>query len=297
MNEQSIRWDDLQIVLAIAETGSLSGASRRLGISHATVFRRLNDMERNLGVRLFDRGRSGYTATPLGEDLAGSAERVEGEILGAERRIAGNDFQLAGTIRLATTDTLYAGLLAGLIADFRRQHPGIQFEVVISNQQQNLSKREADIAIRPTNNPPEMLVGRRIGTIRQAVYGQKMQWGDAQAEHNVTDLAQEQWITADPEMGDSPMERWLLNNVPEHNCQYRINSVRAMRTAVAAGSGIAVLPCYVGDADDKLCRLTPPIDELETGLWVLTHRDLRRVTRIRRLMNEVADQVVSALPA
>lgn len=292
MNKQQIRWDDLQIVLAITETGSLSGASRKLGVSHATVFRRLNEMERQLGVTLFYRGRSGYEATPIGEDLAGSAEKVESEILSAERRIAGNDFHLAGNIRLTTTDTLFAGLLASLIADFREIHPAIQLEIVISNQQQNLSKREADIAVRPTNSPPETLVGRRIGSVRQAVYGQKERWSHLEKETEVAYLTEEQWITPDPQMGDSPMEHWLLEHLPEASCQYRIDSVLAMQTAVRQGSGIAVLPCYIGNADNQLRRLTAPIADLETGLWVLTHRDLRRVSRIRQLMGEIAEKLI-----
>src|SRR5690554_6333957 len=104
MNEQSIRWDDLQMVWAIADTGSLSGAGRRLGVSHATVFRRLTDMEKRLGVALFERSRTGYTPNSAGEDLAAVARRVEADILGAERRLAGQDLKLSGSVRLTTTD-------------------------------------------------------------------------------------------------------------------------------------------------------------------------------------------------
>lgn len=291
MNKQKIRWDDLQIVLAISKTGSLSGASRILGVSHATVFRRLNDMERDLGVTLFQRGRNGYEATPIGDDLAGSAEAVENEILGAERRVAGQDLQLAGTIRITTTDTLFSGLLASVLADFRKRHPAIQLEVVISNQQQNLSKREADIAVRPTSSPPETLVGRQIGIIEQAVYGQKQRWHQLKSEMAVSELESEQWIAPDPSMGDIPMENWLAKNVPYGNCQYRIDSVLAMQTAVREGNGVAILPCYIGDNDDRLRRLTQPITELETGLWVLTHWDSKRVTRISQLMKEVFESI------
>lgn len=154
-------------------TGSLSGAGGRLGVSHATVFRRLTDMEKRLGVALFERSRTGYTPNSAGEDLAAVARRVEADILGVERRLAGQDLKLSGSVRLTTTDTLYAGLLAPALADFRVNYPDIELEVVVSNQVQSLSKREADIAIRPTRNPPETLVGRRVGSIRQAIYGQK----------------------------------------------------------------------------------------------------------------------------
>lgn len=179
MNEQQIRWDDLQIVLAIAETGSLSGASRALRISHATVFRRLSDMERRLGVTLFERSRTGYTPTLAGDDLTASAKRVQSEVNGAERRIIGQDLTLTGSLRITTTDTLFAGLLSPLLANFRQHYPDITLEVVISNQLQSLSRREADIAIRPTRKPPETLVGRRVSDINLAIYGQKALWQNA----------------------------------------------------------------------------------------------------------------------
>lgn len=107
----------------------------------------------------------------------------------------------------------------------------------------------------------------------------------------VADLASETWIVADPEVGDTPMETWLAINVPEDNCKYRIDSILALQTAVHRANGVAILPCYIGDADQQLCRLTRPISELETGLWVLTHQDLRRVTRIRQLMKEMFERI------
>ena len=168
MTEQSLHWDDLRVVQAIAEAGSLSGAGRRLGASHATVFRRLNAIERRLGVALFERSRTGYAPTPAGEDLAATAARVETEVLGAERRVVGRDLRLSGSIRVTTTDTLLMGLLSPIFAGFQRAHPEIVLEVAVSNQLFNLSQRDADVAVRPSPSPPEHLVGRRVGTVAQA---------------------------------------------------------------------------------------------------------------------------------
>lgn len=133
MNEQKIRWDDLQIISAIADTGTLSGAGRLLGVSHATVFRRLTNLENQLGVTLFERSRTGYTPSTSGEDLFAVARRVQADITGAERRLAGKDLKLSGTIRVTTTDTLFAGLLAKPFETFRADYPDITLEVVISN--------------------------------------------------------------------------------------------------------------------------------------------------------------------
>jgi molybdate transport repressor ModE-like protein len=171
MSEQEIPWDDLRTILAIARAGSLSGAARELKVSHATVFRRLGHIEERLGVKLFERGRGGYAPSPAGEEIADAATRIEAEVIGVERRVIGRDLRPAGTVRVATTDTLLIGLLSPVFAAFREAYPDIALEVSVSNAVVNLSRREADVAIRPTTAPPEHLIGRRLVTIEQAVYG------------------------------------------------------------------------------------------------------------------------------
>lgn len=287
MNEQRIKWNDLQIVLAIAQTGSLSSASRRLRISHATVFRRITEIERRLGVALFERHRNGYTPTLAGEDLSASAERVQSEINRTERRIVGQDLKLSGTIRITTTDTLFVGLLSPLLAKFRQSHPDIVLEVVISNQLQSLSRREADIAIRPTRKPPETLVGRQIMEITQAIYGQKSLWEKTSRPVAVASLAAEGWVGPDVHLGDTSLEKWMQGKTSA----YRLDSMLGMQSAVRQGAGIAVLPCYIGNSDEALVRLSDPIAELTTSLWLLTHPDLRHVARIRALMEAITSGV------
>lgn len=275
--DRPLRWDDLRIVLAIAEAGSLAGAGRQLGVSHATVFRRLDGLEERLGVRLFERLPEGYAPTPAGEDLAAAARRVETEVLEAERRVQGRDLMPSGTVRVTTTDTLYAGLLAPVLAGFRRAHPAITLEVTVSNRVHDLSRRDADVAIRPSDRPPEALVGRRLGRLRQAVYGPA---GAGQAAA----LAAADWIGPDDTMGYRTLERWMAGTGYAERCVLRLDSVLAMATAVRCGSGIAVLPCYLADADPGLQRLGEPVEDL----WLLTHADLRHTTRIRALLDHVA---------
>lgn len=280
MNEQSLHWDDLRVVQAIAEAGSLSGAGRRLGASHATVFRRLNAIERRLGVALFERSRTGYAPTPAGEDLAATAARVETEVLGAERRVVGRDLRLSGTIRVTTTDTLLMGLLSPIVADFQRTHPEIVLEVAVSNQLFNLSQRDADVAVRPSPTPPEHLVGRRIGTIAQAIYAR-------------SDGAADAWVGPDRHLGYAALDAWMDANGANERCRYRVDTMFGMLAASRDGLGRAVLPCYLADAEPTLTRLGEPIPELATDLWLLTHPDLRRVARIRAFMTFVAEALVA----
>lgn len=287
MNEQELLWDDLRVVLAVAQAGSLSGAARRLRLSHASVFRRLGGIEERLGVRLFERSRSGYTPTPAGEDIAATAQRVEAEVQGVERRLAGRDLRPSGLVRVTTTDTLLIGLLTPIFAAFRRSHPEISLEVAVSNQVFNLSKREADVAIRPAQAPPDILVGRKIGTLAQAVYG---------PAKSGQDLLATAWVGPDESFGYRALEAWMAAQGHDENCRYRVDALMGMLAAVREGIGVAVLPCYLCDGDRCLVRLGPTIPELASDLWLLTHPDLRKVARIRAFLDFVAGAVKAAQP-
>jgi len=282
-----LQWDDLRVVLAVAVEGSLSGAGRHLGVSHATVFRRLGEIERRLGVRLFHRDRSGYLPTAAGEAAAASARRVEVEVLEVERQLAGRDLRPSGSVRVTTTDTLLVGVFSPILAAFRREFPEIYLEVTVSNQLFSLSRREADIALRPSAAPPEALVGRRIGTIAQAVYGHVDRWRGGGAP----DLQQADWIGPDGAMAYRALEKWMAVEGHDARCRYRLDTMLGMAAAAGDGAGLAVLPCYLADKDARLRRLGAPLPALATDLWLLTHPDLRRAGRVRAFMDFVAAAV------
>ena len=161
-----IEWDDLRYLLAVATEGSLAGAARVLGVNHTTVLRRVNAFEERLGVRLFERLPAGYTLTAEGAELVEAARLMEDTVASLERRLVGRDRKLVGTVRVTTTDTLAGSILPAILADFRRQHPGIALELATSNLVVSLSKRAADVAIRPAENPPEG-IGRAPGVFRR----------------------------------------------------------------------------------------------------------------------------------
>lgn len=276
-----VQWDDFEVVLAIADSGSLSGAARQLKVNHATVFRRLGDIERRLGVALFERSRLGYRPTQAGEEMAHTAQQIEEAVNSTARRIAGRDLKPAGAVWLTTTDSLLAGALSPIFAQFRQQYPDITLDIFVSHQLFNLTKREADVAIRPTNNPPENLIGRRIVDVGVAVYGAQPLVGNP----TEIDLAQWPWIGPGPHLPDLPMQDWMHEQGYDARCGYRVNSVSGMYSAVCAGSGIGLLPAYLADQNPTLVQLSDPIAECTVGLWFLMHPDLRDVARIRTLLD------------
>lgn len=286
MNANSDLTGDLRTLLAIAREGSLAGAARRLRVNHSTVFRRLGAIEARLGTRLFERQGGSYATTEAGEDLLRTAERVEAEVEALERRLSGQDLRLTGTLRVTAPDDIAEILLLPLLAEFRAGYPEITVELVIDNRMLSLTRREADIALRPTREPPETLFGRRVATLGSTVYASKSRAPSAPER-----LAGQPWVAWEEGTGPPPMARWLDKNVDRHAIGYRSNSLLNQASAVRAGLGRAILPCFQGDADPALERVMDPPAELDTGLWLLTHPDLRRTARIRALADLLYDHL------
>lgn len=287
-----LSWDDLRVLLQIARAGSAGRAAARLGVHPATVFRRLNAAERNIGVRLFERRPSGYVATAAGEELLAVAEPIEQEVAELERRIAGRDTRPSGTVRLTTTDTLLFRLLTPHLASFRRSCPEIDLHVVVSNRFLDLTRHDADIAIRPTLSPGGTLVGRRISAIASAVYGRDGEPADGAPP----DPADREWVVPDESLAQLPARQWLAERGAARRPVYRVNTLVGALEAAKAGIGLAVLPCFMGDAEPGLRRLGPPVPELVSELWLLTHEDMRRVARVRALIDFLADALRGERP-
>lgn len=266
------KWDDFRVALAIAESGSLSGAARVLGINHATVYRRLEKLEAHARVRLFERIAGGYAATPAGEAIIEQAKRMRDAVADADRYLVGQTALLTGTLRLTTTDALLAVAMP-VLAEFRRANPGIALEVTTSSERHNLTRRDADIALRPTANPPEHWVGKPLGRIQQAIY----------ASRGMVLNADTPWVGPDATMGYRTLERWMSEQSVVSSTEFWVDTTLGMASAIRAGLGRGVLPCYLADPMPDIERLCAPIPALEIPLWLLTHPDIRRAANVRAL--------------
>ncbi|QGZ36924.1 LysR family transcriptional regulator [Stappia indica] len=271
--QDRLDWSDYRLVLEIARAGSLTLAGRQSGRSHATLFRRLNAIEERLGTRLFDRHRSGYALTGAGEAVVAAAKTFEDLTVSTERQLADLDRRAEGLVTLTTTDALFSGLIAGVLTRFHAQNPAVSVEVRLSNDLHDLARREADIAVRPTTAPEPHLFGRALGTIRQAVY----------APAHIADDAGLPWIGPAASMNYVQYEHWLRRQAGGERWM-RVEGTLGIHAAVRAGAGRAVLPCYLGDADEALRRCGPVIEELGIPLWILIHPDLKDLARVRRVL-------------
>lgn len=282
-------WDDYRHVLAVARHGSLSAAAAALGVSHSTVLRRVAALEEALETRLFDRLPGGYSLTQAGEAVRQAAERMEEARVEADRAVTGRDLRLEGTVRLTLTDTLDAFLVPPVLAAFREAYPGIAVEAMVSGAAVNLNRRDADVALRPTANPPDSAVGRRIARMNFAIYGSETYL----ARHGA-DWRQPGHFWIEPD-DNAPwlvaLRQWMRDHLRGHEVVYRTNALLANLHGARAGLGLALLPCYAADIQPELRRLGEPLAELSPDLWLLTHADLKRSARIRVFMEFVAERL------
>lgn len=279
-------WDDLQVFTAICQGGSISRAAQRLGLNHSTVLRRVASLERCLSVRLFDRLPGGYALTASGNELAERLAGLPEQIEGAQRHLLGMDDEVRGVIRLTTPDTLLHTMLMEIVAAFSARHPAVQVQLAVNNGFSNLTQREADVAVRGSNRPPDNLVGRRVGQVQTALYASRAYLRGLGSGRTVADM---RFVAPDDSLAHLEQSKWLRRNVPEERIALRADSLTSMVEAVRRGIGAGMLLCPLADPHRELVQLAPPDPALDTQVWILTHPDLRQVARIRAFTQHLFD--------
>jgi len=270
---------DLELVAAVARSGSVRAAAAKLNAHAATIYRRLAAIERRVSAPLFFRAEGRLNPTEQGEMVVQVALEGQAKLAELNRKLSGAAAALAGSITVTTTDSL-APIVFSAVTRFRAANPLVRVRVVISNQEADLAQHEAEVAIRPTRTPSESLIGRRAATFGYGIYTSE---ADPQG-----------WIALDGSLGTIPSSRWLRNRLELEEPVIVVNSMWAAGQACAAGAGKALLPDYVAGPLHLRC-LEGPIDELESEVWLLTHEDLSRTPRIRMFIANVADYIRNAL--
>jgi DNA-binding transcriptional LysR family regulator len=275
-----MNWDDIRIFLAVARHGSLRAAGRALGLSQPTVGRRLAAFEQTFGgPTLFDRLPDGLRLNPAGEALVAAAERLESAALALERRRVAGSPTLSGTVRVSVGEWA-EGLLARHSgrADQGGLPQGITLELVESPQTANLARRDADLALRHGVPEAGNLFVSKVGAIAGALYRRR---GSAKPDRG------EPWITYTEEQAHYVSARWLDQQIRDSGrpVVLRASSLAMRVEAIRAGVGVGLLPCYAGDSDPLLQRVTSPVAELAADYWVIVHRDLRRAACVRAVID------------
>lgn len=285
-------WGHLRFFLELVRTGSHARAAKRMGVDRNTVARRVAALEAELGVALFERGPQGWSQTRAGQELAEMAGRVEENVLALARHVDARDATLRGTVRFTTVPHLATHLLPPALPALRQRHPELVLEVVADARAFDLSRREADLAMRSGRPRDSGLVARRLSQLAYAFYAAA---STEAGGRGAVDFRADAFLGTE-DGAIEPEERWLHELAPERRVVYRSNSTTSLLAAARQGLGVVLLPCYIADGDPALRRLDGP-EPPPQEIWLLVHGDLRRTPRVRAVMDWLDELVARALPA
>lgn len=292
LGAQNLDWEEVKSFAVVAVAGTVRRAAKELSVHHSTVSRRIDGLERTLGTKLFDRNPEGYVLTTAGEQFAAAVQECGMKLNDAERMISGQDRDPSGVVTVTMAEPMAVHAFAPRLSEFAETHPDIEVHMIMTTKVIDISRREADIALRIDNNPPDTLIGKRLFPYYQTVYATQ----DYLDRHDIeNDPGSARWVswragktrfpawTKETGFGDVP----LWGHFPEPAMQ---------QAAARGGLGLAMLPCIMGDNDPELVRASnrPPLKARD--IWLLTHADLRRTARIRAFMAFAEEVMRDAKP-
>lgn len=281
-------WENCRHFLAVARTGTLSGAARLLGVDHATVSRRLNAFEASLRASLVERLPRACRLTPMGLRVYEQVKVMESAAFAVERLAFAEQEALTGKVTLGAPPVLATHLLAPRLAEFRQQFPHLQLSIAAQAQQVSLSRREADVVLRLVRPEEPSSVIRKLGQMRFGLYASAAYL----AQHEARDWT---FVAYDAQFADMPQQKWLLGIAGNRPIGCELSDITGHLAAARASAGVAGLPCFLGDAAPELVRVGQDEAPFARDIWLVVHQDLRRSAPTRAVMDFFA-KVVSEHP-
>ncbi len=279
-------WSDLPIFLAIARAGTLGGASRTLGQTQPTMGRRLRALEASIGHALFQRTSDGFVLTEEGQALLAHAERMEEEALAIGRELVGADRSLEGLVRVSCSDWFGVTLLAPVLAEFAAAEPRVVVELLTDQRLYSLARREADLVFRMVPFDEPEVVSRRLMQIRYGLFCKTGTPHPIVGDGHGTAL-----IVMDSAFGGMPDVAWVRRLLPRAHIAARSNNREVQAALCARGVGLAVLPKPLGVGTPGIERIEVDDEPPSRHTWLGYHRDMRRLARLRALMDRVIDRL------
>jgi DNA-binding transcriptional LysR family regulator len=288
-------WNDLRYFLAVSRAGSLAGAARSLGVRHTTVGRRIEALEAALAASLFTRTPDGFILTESGTAIMPFAEQAERAADAVERRVAGGDERVEGVVRVTTSEAV-AGFLVRRLSELRARYPDLTVDVLSTNAALNLSRSEADIALRMVPTDAAELVSRRLCDAGWSLYAAESYVERMGVPEDPANLSGHNIVGFDETMARTPGARWLEDHSEGAHVVMRCNSLIAALNATIVGMGVSVVPCFLADAEPTLTRLTGAV--LDTReIWVVFHPDVAKIKRVRTVIDFIAEIIARDAPS
>ncbi len=288
-------WGNLRYFMALAKTLNLKEASKITGGTHATVSRRVKQLESELKAKLFDVTPLGHSLTSTGDELLERCLPIEEQILGISRHMFGKDHSISGAIRVTTTDTLSHTVLPSIINSYLKEFPNIELEILASSNFFNLSRREADIAIRPSSNPPENLIGRKLGRIKFNLYASSKYLKSNPISELEEEKSKHFFIQIDNSLSHLSSKSWLDVFLNNQKPQLITDGLLTTAAMCVDGIGIAALPSYFTKYYKELILVKELDENIGSDFWLLTHKDIRNTHKIRNTMDFLEKKIKESL--
>jgi DNA-binding transcriptional LysR family regulator len=272
-----IVWDDYRLLLAVHRSKGLPGAAKTMSVTLSTVLRRLERVEKQLGTRVFERNKGNYQPTQTGLELLEAAERMEQQVLVAERYMTGKDKNLRGELRITTTEALSIHFLAHHISRFNKKYPDIKIEIISDDHILSLSSREADIALRPRRPEDVSLIVRKVCAISWGIYIHKDYVEKYKKVSDLSDLSGQSFVC----WSNSIVNSWISKNIPNVNLPVSTTNLAASAAIASSSELLVVLPKMVGIQWPNLASVLSPVSGLLGELWLTTHEDIRKNAKVR----------------
>jgi DNA-binding transcriptional LysR family regulator len=284
-----IDWNDLRYFLAVSRAGSLAGAARSLGVRHTTVGRRIEALEAALAASLFTRTPEGFTLTESGAAILPLAEQAERAAEAVERRVAGGDQRVEGIVRVTTSEA-FSGFLVRRLSELQARYPDLTVDVLSTNASLDLSRSEADIALRMVPTDAAELVSKRLCDAGWSLYAAESYVARMGVPKDYANLSGHDIVGFDETMAKTPGALWLEGHSEGAHVVMRCNSLVAALNATIVGMGVSVVPCFLADAEPTLTRLTDAVLG-RRGVWVVFHPDVAKIKRVRTVIDFIAEIV------
>ena len=289
-------WNDLRYFLAVAREGSMVAAAKVLGVNQSTVQRRLGALELAIGRVLVERSTNGYVLTDHGQRLVSHAQQTEAVAGDFQRRVNALDDSAAGQVKVASLVTVGQRIIkSGFIDRFQERHPGIQVEMVLGQRVVDLARGEADVAIRGGAPGSDSLIGKKIADLPWAIFASKDYVERHGRPSGPSDLVRHKVIELVDEIEQLPAARWLRSNAPRAQVAARCSNIPSAHLAAKSGAGIAALPYVYANADKDLLCVLGPVPELNYPMYLLVHKDMRKVRRVSAFFEYCARELKPVL--
>lgn len=287
-------WDDLRFVLAVARAGSALRAARILNVNQTTVTRRLAQIQQRIGAELFEVSQDGQVPTPLGRLVAVGAERVEREIAALQSAMDAQQRVLSGVVRFTSSEVYANWVVAPFLRRFREQHPGLTIELITDDRRLDIARGEADVALRASSRPEGGgIVAQRLPDAGWTAYCSRGYAEERGLPSEADGYAGHLLALVEGPMARLPTFAWLTGTAGAARIGTRSNSLTSLLSAVKAGLGVTMLPCFIGDAEEALVRCRPPVPELDAEVWLIVREEVRHARHVRAFVDALAEHMLA----